>query len=78
MSTKAWQKIDVFFPLMVVVMLLLAALVIFTFRAVFSAVLIAYEPEEDITESELRIDKGKLDDSYKAAFEKEKLRLEVR
>lgn len=78
MSMKAWRKIDKFFPMLVVVMLLLAALVILTFRGIFSAVTTAYEPEEEMLNSEFRIDKNKLEESHKAVFEREEILLETR
>lgn len=77
MSMKAWRKIDIFFPMLLVVMLLSAALLILTFRGVFSAYLTSSKIEEETVEEELRIDKSKLEESYKAIFEKEKIPLEL-
>lgn len=78
MSTKVWEKIDSFYPLLVVVLLVMAAFVIFTFRSVFSAISTAYEIEVEVPDAELRIDKDKLNQAHEAAFSKEVVPLEIR
>lgn len=77
MSTNPLRKIDKFFPVLVVTMLLLAALVIFAFRGIFSSFVTAFESEPEAIDSKLRIDKNKIDDAVKEAFEKEKIPLKV-
>ena len=76
MSTKASLKIDKFYLIFIAVTLLLAVLTIYTFRQLFSTVLAAYETEE-VEDSELRIDKLRLEEAYKGVFENEKVPLSV-
>ncbi len=78
MSMKAWRKIDSFYPVSLVVVLILAALVVFTFRGIFSSIISAYEIEVDTRDAMLRIDRGKLDEALRAAYEREKVELRVR
>jgi hypothetical protein len=74
---KVLQKIDKFFPLLLVAMLLLASLTIFTFKGIFSAVNTAYETEQDGLGGQLRIDRNKLGEATRAVFERESIPLEV-
>ena len=76
MSMKPWQKIDKFFPVYIVVLVLLAGLVILTFRGIFSSLTLGYEAEEGRNPAFI-IDRGKLDDALKEAFERENILLEV-
>ncbi len=76
MSAKQRQKIDNFFFVLAVVSVALAAIVIVTFKGVFSAVITAYETD-GAKLGEIRVDKDKLDQSYKAVFEKEYERLKL-
>ena len=76
MSMKPWQKIDKFFPVYIVVLVLLAGLVILTFRGIFSSLTLGYAAEEGGNRA-LIIDRGKLDDALKEAFERENIPLEV-
>ncbi len=75
---KAWQKIDRFFPLTAVVLVIMAVLLIFTFRSIFSTLTTAYEVDIKIPDSELRIDKDRLNQAHKAVYEKEIVPLEIR
>ena len=68
---KAWKKIDKYYPLLIFVLIVLAGLTIYTFRSVFSAIFSAYEVETKIPDSELIIDKDKLDEAESLIFEKE-------
>lgn len=76
MSTKASPKIDKFYAILIAIMLFLAALTIFTFRELFSTIISAYEIEE-FSDSELKIDKKRLEEAHKGIFEKEKVPLSV-
>jgi hypothetical protein len=71
MFKMSWAKIDKFYPILVSVMILLAALFILTFRAIFSAFQTAYEPAQGLNEAEGKIDKAKLDESYNFVFNKQ-------
>ena len=76
MSTKASLKIDKFYAILIAVTLFLAALTVYTFRELFSGVIVAYETEE-VKDSELRIDKVRLEEAYKGVFENEEVPLSV-
>lgn len=71
-------KIDKFYVLFVVVMVLLAAMVIYAGQGIFSSFITAYEIGQDETQVHLRINKEKLDSVYKFATEKESINLELR
>ena len=73
---KAWRKLDKYYLMLFGVMLVLAALTIYTFRQIFSNILKAQETM-DIKESELKIDKGKLEEAYSKISEKKVVRLDV-
>lgn len=78
MSMKAWQKIDRFFPILAVVLAIMAVLLIFTFRSIFSTLTTAHEVDLKIPDSELRIDKDRLNEAHKVVYEKEIVPLEIR
>ena len=73
---KAWRKLDKYYLMLFGVMLVLAALTVYTFRQIFSNILKAQETM-DIKESELKIDKGKLEEAYSKISEKKVVRLDV-
>jgi hypothetical protein len=77
MSMKAWAKIDRFYPILALISVALLVLVILTFKNIFSSILTAYEPKEVSEDSTLRIDKERLDNAYKAVFNKEIIPLEI-
>lgn len=69
MSTNPLKKIDVYYPVLFVVLIVLSVFTIFTFRGLFSAFVAAYETEEEKTQ--VRIDKNKLNQAYDAALKRE-------
>lgn len=73
-----WEKIDKFYLVLAVVLILMALLVIMAFRSVFSAYLTAYEVDQTQLETELRVNRDKLEEAYTWAFNKEAVPLEVR
>ena len=73
---KAWRKLDKYYLMFFGVMLVLAVLTIYTFRQIFSNVVKAQETR-DFKESELKIDKGKLEEAYKKITEKKVVQLNV-
>lgn len=75
-SMKALQKLDKYYLMLFVVTGILAVLTIFTFRNIFSTVVSAYETEE-VSPSQLKIDKSKLDEAYNAIKEKNVVELRV-
>jgi hypothetical protein len=67
MSMKALPKLDKFYLIFIVAMVVMASLVIFTFRVVFSSLTNSNDVVANITEKELKVDKDKLNkalDSY--------------
>ena len=78
MFTINWGKIDKFYILFVVVMVLLAAMVIHAFRGIFSSFITVYEIGQDSTKLHDRVDKEKLDSAYNFVFDKESINLELK
>ena len=64
MFAKVLSKIDVFVPVYIVTAFFLAGITIFTFKNVFSAITQANEIEQEIPDSQLKVDKNKLNDAY--------------
>jgi len=78
MFTINWGKIDKFYILFVVVMVLMAAMVIYAFKGMFSSFITAYEIGQDSTKLHVKVDKEKLDSAYNFAFDKEIINLELK
>jgi hypothetical protein len=77
MSAINWENLDKFYLVLSAVLILLAAMVIFTFQGVFSAYIKAYEIGPNI-DSELRVDKEILDSAYDFVFNKRIVSLELK
>ncbi|OGM22347.1 hypothetical protein A2863_02065 [Candidatus Woesebacteria bacterium RIFCSPHIGHO2_01_FULL_38_9b] len=73
-----WEKIDKFYLVLVAILILMAALVIITFKSVFSAYLVAYELKQSDLESSVNVNEEKLDEAHKYGFQKQTIPLEVR
>lgn len=78
MSATNWLKNKRIYYLSFVVIIAVAALLVLTFRGVFSAVSTAYELDYVVQDSELRIDKDNLEAAYKIYYEREIPKLNVR
>jgi hypothetical protein len=78
MLTSRSIKIDKFIVVFAIVLIIMAGIVIYNFRGIFSAMTTAYEVDVNVSASELRIDKGKLDQAHETAFSREVVPLEVR
>ena len=78
MSTKAWQKIDLFLPIFAVVVLLLAGLTVVTFRGIFSTFIGIYEVESNQADAQLRIDGVELDKAINAYYDRERVQLQIK
>lgn len=78
MSMINLGKIDKFYAFFVVVMVLLAAMVIYAGQGIFSSFITAYEVGQDEAQVHLRINKEKLDSVYKFTKEKESVDFELR
>lgn len=71
-------KIDKFYIFFLAIMSLLAVMLVFTFKTLFSSFIIAYEVDQTEKAKETRIDKERLDKAYQFAFEKKDINLELR
>jgi hypothetical protein len=69
MLTKVWRKIDRFYLILAMVLLVLAAPVIYTAQGIFSGFIIAFEIDPTL-DAELRINKQKLDKAVRAVYDK--------
>ncbi len=78
MSLKVLPKLDKFYLLFIVVMILTAGYIIFAFKTIFDAVSTSSDIGAQFTEVELKIDKDKLDKALKIAEDKKIIELEVR
>ena len=63
-----WAKLDKFYIVLIATLILLSLLVVFAFRSVFSAYNVAYEVSQSSLNSELKINKEKLDEVYNWVF----------
>lgn len=78
MLTINWGKIDKFYILFVGVMVLMAAMVIYAFKGIFSSFLTAYEVGQAGSTLLVKVDKEELDSVYGYVFEKDSVRLELK
>ena len=78
MLTTNLEKVNKFYLVLIAILILLAVMVIFSFRGVFSAYLTAYEIDQESFGNNTKVDKEKLEESYSWAFTKETLPLEIR
>jgi hypothetical protein len=61
MLMKILQKVDKFYFIFIITLIAMGILVVFAFRTDFSAISNSYDITSQVTESDLRIDKDKLD-----------------
>ena len=78
MLTINWAKIDKFYILFVVIMVLLAAMVIYSFKGIFSSFITVYEIGRNSSNVHVKVDKEELDSAYDFAFGKDSVKLELR
>lgn len=77
MLTKAWKKIDRFYAILALVVLMLAAPVIYTALGIFSAFITAYEVDTSVDKG-VRVNKPRLEQAVAEVYDKEVPPLEVR
>ncbi|MBU0570006.1 hypothetical protein KKB40_04465 [Patescibacteria group bacterium] len=75
MLTLDLAKIDKFVVVLAVILMIMATVVTLTFKGIFSAYLAAYEIGQG-ADSDLRIDKEKLEQAHAWAFSKETVQLQ--
>ncbi|OGM18267.1 hypothetical protein A2686_03635 [Candidatus Woesebacteria bacterium RIFCSPHIGHO2_01_FULL_38_10] len=73
-----WVRIDKFYLILAFVLSLLSVLLIFSFRGVFSAFLSAYEIDQKNLETDLKLEKEKLDKAHEWVLQQEKIFLKIR
>ncbi len=67
-----WAKVDKFYLVLIATLVLLSLLVVFAFKSVFSAYNTAYEVTQGNLNTELKINKDKLDEVYNWVFTRPK------
>lgn len=72
----SWAKIDKFYIVLIVTVSLLAILLAFTVKTLFSSFIEGFEIEQT-KEGVARVEKEKLERAYKFAFERETVKLEL-
>ena len=75
---KVLPKVDKFFIIFALAMVVMGILVVFAFRTIFEAISNSFDVESQVTESELRVDKTKLDDALNAFDNRNIVPLEIR
>jgi len=78
MSMKALQKIDKFYVVFILSMVVMGIFLIYTFRSIFTSVTTSGDVETKVTEAELRIDREKLGNVLKSYNERKIVPLEIR
>ena len=76
MSTIDLAKIDRFMIILTIVLIIMATIVTFSFRGIFSAYLTAYEINQG-TSNDLRIEKEKLEEAHRWAFSDDSVPLRI-
>ncbi|OGM25128.1 hypothetical protein A2962_02390 [Candidatus Woesebacteria bacterium RIFCSPLOWO2_01_FULL_39_61] len=71
MSSIDWGKLDKFYLVLTLVLVLMSVLVIMSFRTVFSSYITAYEIDQSALESGSKINKDKLDEAYSWVFNRQ-------
>lgn len=77
MSETSFQKIDKYYLALVLVLIVMAVMLVFSFRGVFSAFLNATNVNSLTSKGLVRINQTELDTAYNWAFNKNSRRLEV-
>ncbi|OGM12695.1 hypothetical protein A3A76_04240 [Candidatus Woesebacteria bacterium RIFCSPLOWO2_01_FULL_39_23] len=75
---KALQKIDKFYVVFILSMVVMGIFLIYTFRSIFTSVTTSGDVETKVTEAELRIDREKLGNVLKSYNERKIVPLEIR
>ena len=78
MLTKLLQKVDKFYFIFIITLIAMGFFVVFTFRTDFSAITNSSDIASQVTESDLRIDKDKLDKAIGAFDNRKIVPLEIR
>ena len=78
MLEKAWEKIDKFYLLLSIILILLGIMLVVAFRGIFSAYLNAYEIDQKDIQVGQRIEKDSLEEAYTWLTDKKTLTLQIR
>lgn len=66
-----WGKLDKFYLVLTLILILMSVLVIMSFRTVFSSYITAYEIDQSALESGLKINKSNLEEVYNWVFNRQ-------
>ena len=78
MFAKVSLKIDIFVPVIVFTAIFMAGIGIFTFKSVFEAITQANEIQQEIPDSQLRINKDLLNEAYNKVTDETVVSLEIK
>ncbi len=76
MLTRAWKKIDRFYAILAIVVLVLAMPLVFTVQGIFSSFITAYEIGLE-SEQKVRVNEAKLSEAVRSVVEREIPKLEI-
>jgi hypothetical protein len=76
MSETSLQKIDKYYLSLSIILILMAALLIFSFKGIFSAFLTAGSFDPSNLETQIRVNQSNLSDAYSWAFSRNVVKLE--
>ena len=76
-SHNILESVDRFYIVLITVLILMAILVIFSFRGTFSAILSSYEIDPDALSVGVIVDKNNLNNAYDWVFERGSVKLEI-
>lgn len=74
---KTLESVDKFYVILSIVLVLMAILVIFSFRGIFNALLSAYEIDQGSISVESTVEKQNLNEAYDWVYNRGSIRLEI-
>jgi len=77
-SNNLLEKVDKFLVILITVLILMAALVVFTFKGIFSAYITAYEIDQSKLGGTEQVNRESLEEAYSFVFNKQTLPLKVK
>ncbi len=74
---KTLESVDKFYVVLAIVLVLMAILVIFSFRGIFNALLSAYEIDQGSISVDSTVEKQNLNEAYNWVYNRGSIRLEI-
>ena len=71
----SWEKVDKFYLILAIILVLMSALLVFSVRGVISMFLTSRDIGSDAINPEVRVEKEKLNEAYGYVFNKNVIRL---